>query len=316
MELRKDYILDRWVYIATERVNRKHEFKETTGLNNSDSKTCFFCPGNEHTTPPEIGRLEEHGKWKIRWFPNKFPAVKLEGDPVIRTDNSFFTFSAGYGMHEVIAETPDHDKQLWDLPEDHLYQLLHVYKDRINALSGQDNIKYVILFKNNGREAGTSLAHSHTQIVSLNKIPGLVQEKINAIRKYDSCPYCSIIEIEKNSFRRCFENDTFIAFTPYASRFNYEISIFPKAHLKNLNEMSQEEFKDLASIMKKVLDKLRQINAPYNFYLHYSPDNEDLHFHIEFTPRFANWAGFEFSSNDIINSVSPEEAARFYRGEE
>ena len=48
----------------------------------------------------------------------------------------------------------------------------------------------------------------------------------------------------------------------------------------------------------------------------YSPSEENLHFHIEISPRLAIWAGFELLTGDIINSVPPEEAAKFYRGEE
>ena len=70
---------------------------------------------------------------------------------------------------------------------------------------------------------------------------------------------------------------------------------------------------DLAEILKKILSKLKELNMSYNFYLHYSPKKEDLHFHIEVTPRIATWAGFEFSSGITINSITPEIAAEFYR---
>ena len=314
MELRKDYILDRWVFIASERKKRPHEFKKKEVK--EETKVCFFCPGNEKLTPPEIGRKQEKKKWYFRWFPNKFPVVKKQGNPEIKTDNDFFTFSSGYGSHEVIVETPDHNKQLWDLDKTRLTELLEIYKQRIDHLNKQPNIKYTLLFKNHGRQAGTSLLHSHTQLVSLNKVPRLVEDEINASKKYDNCPYCRIIEIEKGSDRRCYENNTFLAFTPYASRFNFEIWVFPKRHIKTLDEMEEEEFKDLAEILKNILKKLKEINVAYNFFIHYAPKGKDLHLHIEIIPRIAAWAGFEYGSNDIINSVAPEDAARYYRGEE
>ena len=82
-----------------------------------------------------------------------------------------------------------------------------------------------------------------------------------------------------------------------------------------MNEFDDNEFADLAAILKKVLSKLKELNAPYNLFLHHAPNGEDLHFHIEITPRCAIWAGFEFSSDIIINSISPEDAAKFYRDE-
>ena len=313
MELRKDYILDKFVLLASERKTRPKEFKKQEIF--AERGICKFCPGNEDFTPDEIGRIERLGRWKIRWFPNKFPAVEEKGDPNIQTDNDYFTFSAAFGKHEVIVETPFHSKQLWDLPHDHLIEILEVYKNRIEELSNADNIQYVTLFKNHGREAGTSLIHSHTQVVAMNFLPTAIKEKVEAIKKYAHCPYCDIINIEKNSFRRCFENNSMAAFTPYASRFNYEIWIFPKNHKKVLNEFSKDEMTDLAEILGKILGKLKELNASYNYFLHYSPPTENLHFHIEVTPRLAEWAGFEFSTDAIINSVTPEDAAKFYRGE-
>ncbi len=310
MELRKDYILDRWVFLAPERKKRPKEFKKKEIK--EKTKICFFCPGNENLTPKEIGRIEENGKWKIRWFPNKFPVVEQKGSPIIKT-KGFFTSSSAYGEHEVIAECKQHDKQLWDLPPEHIEQILYIYKERINKLSKKKHITYITIFKNHGREAGTSLIHSHTQLASLNKIPQLVIDEVNASKKHRQCPYCKIIKIESAGKRRCFENKTFTAFTPYASRFNFEIWIFPKRHIKNMNQLNHEEFTDLADILSKILKKLKNLNASYNFFLHYAPKGKDLHFHIEVTPRFAVWAGFEFSSNDIINSVTPEDAAKFYR---
>ena len=80
--------------------------------------------------------------------------------------------------------------------------------------------------------------------------------------------------------------------------------------------MDEVKLDDLASILKKILMKLKEMNLPYNFFLHYAPDGKDLHFHIEICPRLATWAGFELATNATINSVSPEDAAKFYRGEE
>lgn len=313
MELRKDYILDRYVLISDERGKRPFEFKKEEIK--EEGKVCFFCPGNEDLTPPEIGRIGTKEKWQIRWFPNKFAAVKPYGNAVIRTDNRYFTFSDAYGYHEVIAETDDHEKQLSDLNVQEIKDVLNVYARRIEDLSRKDNISYVSVFKNHGKDAGTSLVHSHTQLIAYNKIPSLVKEKIAAIKKYDYCPYCEILNIEKGSYRRCFENKNFAAFTPYAPRFHYEIWIFPKDHIKNITEMNDEKLFDLAEILKKILEKLKTINVSYNMELFYSPKNENLHFHIEISPRIAIWGGFELLTGDTINSVSPEEAARFYRGE-
>jgi len=308
--IRKDYILDRWVYYASKRGKRPHEFKSSEI--NIPAKSCLFCPANEHLTPREIGRVEYKGSWKIRWFLNKYPAVEAKGKPVIKA-NKFFTEGNSYGVHEIIAETNHHKSQLADLPASHIKELLEVYKIRIRALSKIKGINYVQIFKNHGKDAGTSLVHSHTQAVALPHAPQLVRQEIEAIRKYKKCPYCEIIKLEAKSKRKIFETKNVVAFSPFASRFNYEVWIFPKQHKKTMEELNENELQDIASALKKILAKLKKLNASYNFYIHYSPAKENLHFHIEITPRIAAWGGFELSTNMVMSSVLPEDAARYYR---
>ncbi|UCD03824.1 MAG: DUF4931 domain-containing protein [Candidatus Woesearchaeota archaeon] len=312
MELRKDYILDRWVVIASNRGKRAQQHK-----NNKHGRWvefCAFCAGNEHVTPPEIYRIPDGDSWKIRVFANKFPAFDMNGDFKINTHNKYFTFSHAYGAHEIIVETSDHYKEFTDMSSEEINEVLRVYKLRIEELSKMEGIKYVLVVKNNGFEACESIIHSHSQVFAYNKIPSLIKEEVEANK--GGCKYCNVVEIEKKSDRRCFENECFVAFTPYASRFNYEVWIFPKKHIKNLTEMNNSGLMYLADIIKSVLVKLKELGASYNFVLHQSPEGEDLHFHIEIMPRISTWAGFEFGSDDVINTVPPEDAAKFYRGEE
>ena len=308
--IRKDYILDRWVYYATKRKERPREFKRVDA--EEETKMCFFCPNNEHLTPQEIGRLEYKGAWKMRWFLNKFPAVEKKGSANIKS-KKFFSQSDSYGAHEIIVETQHHKSQLADLPVQQIRELLEVCKLRIRELSKLKGIKYVEVFKNHGKDAGTSLLHSHTQVMALPQIPTLVMEEAEAANKHRKCLYCEIIKLESKSKRKIFETKNIVAFAPFASRFNYEAWIFTKQHKRNFEELEEEEYKDIALVLKKILVKLKKINASYNFFIHYSPDKENLHFHIEVTPRIASWGGFEISTDAVINSVLPEDVARFYR---
>ena len=321
--IRKDYILDRLVYYATERRKRPREFRSVEVRDNS--KLCSFCPWNTHLTPPEIGRVEYKNGWKLRWFLNKFPAVEKNGNPKLKS-KKFYSEGSSYGIHEIIVETQHHKSQLADLPVQQIRELLEVYKFRIKDLSKLKGIRYVEIFKNHGKDAGTSLIHSHSQVMALPQIPTLVMEESEAVKKYRKCPYCDIIRHEAKSKRKIFETKNVVAFAPFASRFNYEAWIFPKRHKKNMEQLDENELGDLAVALKKILVKLKKINVSYNFFVHYSPEKEKLnaslrafsqaglHFHIEIAPRIATWAGFELSTNAVINSVMPEDAARFYRG--
>ncbi len=316
IELRKDYLLDRWVILASSRKKRPRDFVRQLAA--FKKGICAFCRGNEKFTPPETGRVQDsRGEWLMRWFPNLFPAVKEDGPQEVRTDNTFYTFAAAYGRHEIIVETPEHERQLWDFSGSEVALLLQVYTGRISELE-KKGAKYVAAFKNNGLEGGTSIAHSHSQVISTNVLPTLVREEAAAMKSYTYCPYCSIIGSEKNSYRRCFENSHAVAFAPYASRFNFEAWIFPKRHFRQPSEASLDELNGISELLASVLHKLKELNAPYNYILHYLPHSEqgDFHFHIEVQPRLSIWAGFELNTDIVINSVIPEDAARFYRGED
>ena len=308
--IRKDYVLDRWVYYAIGRKKRPKEFKSVDLK--EEIKNCLFCPSNEHLTPSEIGRVKYKGSWKIRWFLNKFPAVERNGNPSLKS-KKFFSEGNSYGIHEIIVETNHHRSQLADLPVSRIAELLEVYKFRIRELGKLKNIKYVDIFKNHGNDAGTSLVHSHSQVLALTQVPTLVMQEINAVKSYKKCPYCDIIKTESKSKRKIFETKNIAAFAPFASRFNYEAWIFPKNHKTNMEQLEEDELNDMAMALKKILLKLKKINASYNFFIHYPPGKENLHFHIEVTPRLATWGGFEISTEAIINSVLPEDAAKFYR---
>ncbi len=315
-ELRKDYIFNRWVIVNTERAKRPKDFiKQHPKI--KEEGPCPFCTGNERLTPPEIARVTEGKDWIIRVFPNKFPAVTLKGSSEVKTRDDFFTSGDAFGQHEVIVETPNHSEQLSSLSVDRIKQLLQMYAQRIKSLYKVKGIKFVAVFKNHGLESGTSLSHEHSQVIAYNKMPVNVMREVRAIesyyRKHRKCPYCSVVDIERKGPRRIAENDSFFAFAPYASIFEFEAGIFSKRHATNLGRLNDSELRDLAELIKKILVKLAELDAPYNMYLHEAPPGRKHHLHIKFTPRLITWGGFEHCTGCIINTVSPEQAAEFYR---
>ncbi len=318
-ELRKDYLIDRWVIIAAERAKRPHDFKTEEVQDNKDK--CFFCPGKEHTTPPEIYRIEEDSKWIVRVIPNKFPAVSPCGVPEIKTDNTFYTYANAYGRHEIVIETNEHGKELEDLSKEHVKKILETFILRISELMKDPEIDYVSVFKNKGKGAGASIAHCHSQIIAYNSVPATIKYELEASYRYyvlnKKCAFCDIISREKNSDRRVFETRHTVAFTPYASRFPFEIWLFPKRHISGIGELDGDELLEFADSLKRILSKLKDIgNTPYNILFHSTTDYfGNYHFHVEILPRLTTWAGFELETGTIINPVSPEDAAKFYRGE-
>jgi UDPglucose--hexose-1-phosphate uridylyltransferase len=315
-ELRKDYILDRWVIIAKDRGQRPDQFaKKHVDAKKTDA-VCFFCPGSESLTPPEITRIEEKGKWIVRAFPNKYAATTSEyGD----FGRGMFLGKAAYGKHEVIVETPDHEKRLSDLSDRHMEKVLDVYIDRIAENRKDRRIKYVMLFKNEGDEAGTSLVHSHSQLVSLSITPPEVLEEVRGVRRYRKekgrCAFCDIWKKESKGERRIWEDKSAVSFAPFASRFPFEAWVLPKRHVTTPEDMSVSERKSFAKGLMGIIRRLDSslTHPPYNFYFHISPKGGDLHFHAAICPRIARWAGFELGSGIIINTMPPELAAEHYR---
>lgn len=299
-EIRKDF-LGREVIIALNRGKRPQEFVCQKHVKTTPPEKCFFCPGNEHLTPPEIDRIESApGKWQIRCFPNKFAAVSK-------------AWKKAYGSHEIIVETPDHQKTLSELDEGNIFNAIEMFCRRVRAAAEDPKTKYAMLFKNEGLEGGASLEHTHCQLVTLPRVPPLVKKESRKFKE-GKCALCKSIEKERR--RTFFEDANFVAYMPKASRFHFETWVVPKRHARSILDLTEAERRSLATALKVMLGKLDQHVGypPYNMVFHTAPfDNSPFHFHIELLPRLSKLAGFEFGTEMIMNSLPPEMAADEFR---
>lgn len=313
-ELRKDYLLDEWVIIATSRSQRPQHLKHKA--KGSAKSKCPFCPGHEDWTPKEIARYGDgKGIWRKRVVPNKFPAVQSKGKER-KLNRGFLHAFTAFGAHEVIIETPEHNKDLVDLSIEEIIELLQIYRERFLALSKKANIKEITIFKNQGVSAGASLSHAHSQIIAVNKISERFGNELRAFEEYKKkegvCPYCKIIKTELKSKRRVYNGKHIACFTPFASRAAYQLLLFPKAHRKNIAELSNAELGEFAIALKKALFALKELNADFNYFFH-MPIRQDFHMYLNLMPRLLLRAGYEEATECIINIVAPEQAASFYR---
>ena len=327
-ELRRDPIGGRWVVVLTDNPKGPFDFdvvKEPV----SKKDGCPFCEGNEQLTPPEIfakraGQDRPNGPgWSVRVVPNKFAALKIEGD-LDKEGIGMFDMMNGVGAHEVIIENPDHKKELSQLSEGQIQDVIFTYRERSLDLRNDKRFQYILIFKNQGKAAGASLSHPHTQLIALPMIPKNVQEEIQGARHYfkykERCLYCDILRQEKQENKRIVtENDIFIAFCPFASRFAFEIWILPKEHFSAFERIEPEMVKDLAKILKDVLARVKKaLKSPsYNFIIHTSPieekNKEEYHWHFEIMPKLTRTAGFEWGSGFYINPTPPHLAAKALR---
>lgn len=303
-EIRKDYVHERYVIIAPKRTKRPHdiEIPQRSPVKKSD---CVFCPKRIDKFNKALLTIKEGRKpWAIKVIANKFPSVSPK-------------YPKAYGYQEVVVETPDHKEELEDLSDGHIAKVLNVYAKRAEEISKDKKIDYLLTFKNYGGAAGASLQHSHSQIFATALLPPRLKEKSQRVQAYKlktgRCIYCDVIKKERQGPRKVFEDKNMIAFCPWAPTHNYEIWIMPKRHVDNIALLTKPEQLSFAKFLKKVLKKINQLKLPYNYYFHQVVHDEDQHLYIKIKPRGSVWASVEIGAGFIINAVSPEESAKFYR---
>jgi UDPglucose--hexose-1-phosphate uridylyltransferase len=313
-ELRRHYFLDEYCIIAPKRGKRPSDFhmeKPKSG----DEAVCPFCQGNEEMTPPAVAVYTDQGVssdgpsrisgWKLRVFPNVFAA--MVPCPVPATKE--WMALPGQGFHEVIVDSPRHRENPADFSQEHMEKLIRVYKDRYVQYSENGLVKYVSIFKNWGMEAGASLSHSHSQLVTIPILPPMIKRELDVISRASRCPFCNIVEQENKSCRLINENDDWILIAPFYSQAPYETWILPKRHFANLGEMDEAEGKSLAALLRQALGSMRSVlnDPPYNCMIFQLPLG--YHLNIRIHPAISKIAGFEMGTGVYINSIAPEYAA-------
>jgi UDPglucose--hexose-1-phosphate uridylyltransferase len=326
-ELRKDPITSRWVIISTDRGRRPSDFQ--TGMPTKRGSFCPFCPGNEHTTPPEILAYRRNGGppdspgWHVRVVPNKFPALQVEGD-LARRGEGIYDKMNGIGAHEVIIESPNHDGMLPTMSDEQVEEVMWAYRERVLDLKKDDRLRYILIFKNHGEQAGASLEHPHSQLIATPIVPKRVREEVDGARAYfdykERCILCDIVRQElQQEVRVIAEKDEFVAIAPFASRFPFEAWILPKSHEPFFQDATKHDLVSCSWILKDVLGRMNRVlnNPPFNYLIHNSPLHETevshYHWHMEIMPTLTKVAGFEWGTGFYINPVLPEDAAQYLR---
>jgi len=332
-EIRQDITTNEWVIIATERAKRPHDFvKPAKPLPPEFDPKCPFCPGNESMTPPEVLGYRDGGppnssNWWIRVIPNRFAALspgKAGEEPKREVTNGLFRKMEGVGKHEVLIETPKHNLYFPYFTDKQSEEVLIALRERYLALRSEPRTQVVVIFKNHGDQAGTSLLHPHWQIVATPIVPQSLRRRTAvATRYYDDnggCLYCDLIQAEFKAARRVIEDSSkFFVIHPFASRSPFETWILPKQHSACFGSLDLDSAKELGKVLKRVLGKLFNLlgNPDYNIVIHTAPvkeeDEDYFHWHLRIIPRLSMMAGFEIGSGIFINTALPEETAEAMR---
>lgn len=314
-EIRWNPLIKQWIIVAPHRATRPWRPGE------KEEPFCPFCP--------EAPELKNSGSWDVVVLPNKYPA--LTPNPPLTHETLFPLYRTldARGVTEVIVETPEHEGDLHTLSLEHMWKVVKVYKQEFEELSKLSYVEYVAIFRNKGREIGVSLSHPHSQVYALPFIPPKIRVELDSFQEYwEKQHKCILCETLRNEFiegsRLVYENAAFVVLLPYYVMWPYELHVYPKKHVRSINEISDEDLRFLADSLRVVAatyNTLLDRDAPYIMVLHNHPSRGDYqyHFHVEFYQPYADKermkyaAGIEWGYWVFTYDGVPEERARELR---
>ncbi len=344
-ESRVDALTGDWTIFAPHREDRPEEFVDHSEPV-SKHLDCPFCPGNERTTPPPVwvARIADtdsstdalvdqsadnpNDDWSLRVVPNKYPAVSpINGERQRFPDceSGLFQRAPMRGGQEVIIESRHHVQSITELDLSEVRLIFQAYQNRLRHWRNVPGISYISTFKNVGGLAGASLQHTHSQLIATNKMPPAVGSSIQRMNRHRAktgcCLQCDLVRAElKAKHRVVWQNDSVIAFCPFASRLPMLICITTLEHQACFEDLCEQTIESVSRLVVRVVSWLEKFRpgAAYNYCLHTRPPAADanpdsFHWSIEIFPRITRLAGFEWSSQCMINPVLPEVAAAKYR---
>lgn len=336
-ELRKDPVSGRWVITATR--PQQKDVRDYLATRRGISGYCPFCEGSELETLSEVFAFRKPGTrpdtpgWRVRVIPNKYPLLSREQDCARTKTGKFLPLEKinGFGEHEIVVETPLHITTLHDLPPrqisiEDFEKVLLAYQKRIEKLKNDEHLKYVLIFRNNGYPAEFTVSHAHSQVIALPVVPKSIEEEIANAREYfklhQRCLFCDLLKEELDSKQRIiYEGGQYVAFAPFASRFPFEVHIYPKQHRSGFTQVPRDDLWELATVLKMVLIKIIRLleNPPLNYVFHIGPLHpaggveEFYHWHIEIMPHAMPAQGLEWGGEIYLDPPAPETAAIFLR---
>jgi UDPglucose--hexose-1-phosphate uridylyltransferase len=326
-ELRQDSISGDWILISTVRNKRPNELisrkapREITPI-----EKCPFEDLKASGNKPAIilRTFLNSQEWFLQILENKFPALEPLDVDISPKAVGPYNVVGGHGHHDILV-LKEHSKPLSDYSKEELGLVFNALKERYKQLLNDPKVRFISIFHNWGTTAGASLFHPHLQILGIPVIPLNVQRfligSLNYFKKNEKCGHCATIEFEMQENKRIiFQNDNFVAFTPFVSQEPFQILIYPKIHLASFADLPDDLDNDLGEALGTCLKILKnKLNDPdLNFYLRTTPtqnleESNSYHWRIEIIPRIDISAGFELNTGIDITSIDPDEGAQFLK---
>jgi UDPglucose--hexose-1-phosphate uridylyltransferase len=234
------------------------------------------------------------------------------------------------GACDVVLYSPNHRLLPSELPLEQWRKVIDLWAKRTVELFCKPDVQYVSVFENAGVAIGVTMPHPHGQIYGFPFVPPLVQRELESAsltyRDHSACLYCGILAAELKDGRRIVaSDDSFVAFLPFFGRFPSEMQICARRHLGVLQELSEVERDDLASLLKIVrqkYDNLYGFPMPLMMLVRQRPargEHPYFHLHIDFLPiqrsptKLKYLASVESGNGAFLNDTRPEEQAALLR---
>lgn len=288
-ELRLTPWTNEWVIVAPARASRT---RETTGA-------CPFCPGPDEDTPPERWRLStpDGSGWRVRAVTNRY---------------------ALSDHHEVVIESPQHGWDLTTATTAEVVDVLTAWQVRHRALRA--GAAEVVVFRNKGESAGSSLAHPHSQLLGLPVLSGITARNVAVAYEHHQRMGRrhaeDIVEAELSHGERIVHTSAgATAFVPIAPATEFETRIVPSTYRADFGAATPDELATVAGSLRTVLAALRTALADpaYNLVLHTAPmawlTAPFLAWHLQVLPRLTTPAGLEVATGIPVLTTRPEDCA-------
>lgn len=309
-EIRIDPLTNKKVIIVPKRMNKPCEF--------SGEVQCPFCKTN-NLKEECLLKIEDDGDWNIKVVKNKFPIV--ENEKCLEKNDCIWS---NFGFHEIVVETNIHNRPYITMTKSEFAKIYKVYMQRYLELSKYEDLKYISIFKNHGKNAGASLKHPHSHIVGLPFIPSNILEEMKCSKKYyrenQKCIFCDIIDgIIKDDKLKLIENNDFLVYVPFAGIQPYEFIIIPKVHKSSIIDITDEELSSLGEMLEWIFKRINLLlgDVDFNIMVHNEPIDRNYgkcyHWHLKITVRLSYLSGQESDAMIRMRTTYPEKIAEEFR---
>jgi UDPglucose--hexose-1-phosphate uridylyltransferase len=329
-ELRLDPLSGSSTILAPHRQGRPRDRARLTNPSRPQERArhdpnCPFCPGgsSERATPILVLPDLEAGGWRARIVANAFPALWPAGArPMERAGAA----EPALGHHEVVIETPRHDRDLTDMTPHEFRAVIEITFARMRQLTRDPEVAALFSFRNHGAGAGSSLVHGHGQIMALPFVPSEMARReaflAQAHAETGRNPFEAALAAERADGRRIVaENGLYAAYVPHAPEAPCEMRVQPLRWSADPFDIDPWEIGPLSDLLRDCLTRLRERAADPSYNLIWwimsrrSRRKPFAGWCVRVRPRTVPGGGFEKASGVAILSSTPEADAARLRGD-